>query len=137
MTAAHGGEQIAEIIVAVIKEYECVEKLGVFIGDNVDSNDTAWRETLYQLHPGRDPQASRSRCLGHIINLAAKAFLFGKNIEAFEATVDAVNDFTSRESEIMKRAQDAWRKKGPLGKIHNITTYIRCSSQRREAFKGR
>jgi len=26
------------------------------------------------------------RCLGHIINLAAKAFLFGKKADAFEDT---------------------------------------------------
>jgi hypothetical protein len=34
----------------------------------------------------------------------------------------------------MKKAQDAWRKKGPIGKMHNIITWIRCTSQRREAF---
>jgi hypothetical protein len=35
----------------------------------------------------------------------------------------------------MKKAQDAWRKKGPAGKMHNIVTYIRSSPQRKEAFK--
>ena len=135
MMAAHGGEQIAEIIIPVLQEFNIVEKLGVFIGDNVDVNDVAWKEVLRQLHPGRDPKASRSRCLGYIINLAAKAFLLGKNTEAFEATVDAVRDSTSRDSEVMKKAQDAWRKKGPIGKMHNIITYIRCTPQRREVFK--
>jgi hypothetical protein len=35
----------------------------------------------------------------------------------------------------MKKAQDAWRKKGPAGKMHNIVTYVRSSPQRKEAFK--
>ena len=95
----------------------------------MDSNNAAQREVLKVLHPERNPKASRSYCLGHIINLAAKAFLLGKNIEVFEATVNAINDLTPRDSEIMKKAQDAWRKKGPAGKMHNIVTYVRSSPQ--------
>ena len=94
MMGAHGGEQIAEILVEVIKEYGFEARLGVYVGDNADLNDTAWKATLRILHPERDSKASRSRCLGHIINLAAKAFIFGKNVEAFEAVVDSVNDST-------------------------------------------
>jgi hypothetical protein len=90
----------------------------------VDLNDAVWREVLKVLHPERNPKASWSRCLGYIINLAAKAFLLGKNIEAFKATVNAINDLTPQDSEIIKKAQDAWRKKGPAGKIHNIVTYV-------------
>ena len=87
---AHGGEQIAEHLVSVIKQYGFTHRLGVFIGDNVDSNDVAWRETLRQLDPRRNLVTSRSRCLGHIINLAAKSFIFGKSVSAFEAIVDSV-----------------------------------------------
>ena len=94
MTGAHKGEQIAEVIIEVVRDFDFVKKLGVYVGDNADSNDTAWRATLAELHPDRDPKASRSRCLGHIINLAAKAFIFGKNIDAFEAVVDSVTDTT-------------------------------------------
>jgi hypothetical protein len=135
MTGAHGGEQIAEIIVSVVIEYDFAERLGVYIGDNAESNDTAWKATLNILHPERDPKASRSRCLGHIINLAAKAFIFGKNVEAFEAAVDLVHDSTPWDSQAMRTAQNEWRKRGALGKIHNIIVFIRISSQRREAFK--
>lgn len=132
---AHSGEQIAQHIVEVVESYGFTYKLGVFVGDNAETNDVAWRETLRQLHPERDPVTSRSRCLGHIINLAAKAFLFGKNTEAFDAVTDLVNDSTPQESDIMKKAQAEWRKKGPIGKLHNIVIYIRASAQRREAFK--
>jgi hypothetical protein len=135
MRAAHGGKQIAEVIINVLQSYDITHKLGVFVADNADSNDTAWKEVLHILHPQRDPLASRSRCLGHIINLAAKAFLFGKNTEAFESSVNLVNDLTPQESEVMRRAQQAWRKQGPIGKMHNIITFIRASSQRKELFK--
>ena len=33
----------------------------------------------------------RSRCLGHIINLATKVFLFGKETAAFEEAVKSVD----------------------------------------------
>ena len=41
MRAAHGGEQIAEVIIDTLKEYNIVKQLGVFVADNADSNDTA------------------------------------------------------------------------------------------------
>jgi hypothetical protein len=94
MTGAHGGDQITEIIIGVVTEYDFTERLGVYIGDNAELNDSVWRITLNVLHPERDPKASRSRCLGHIINLAAKAFIFGDNVNAFEAIVDIVTDLT-------------------------------------------
>ena len=135
MTGAHSGEQIAEILIEVITKYEFANNLGVYIGDNVDSNDNAWKATLAVLHPDRDPKASRSRYLGHIINLAAKAFIFGKNVDAFEAVVDGVNDAAPWGSPAMRAAQIEWRRKGALGKLHNIVVFIRISPQRREAFK--
>ena len=131
---AHGGEQIAEHIVAVIKQYGFAHRLGVFIGDNVKSNDIAWSCVLHQLEPQRDPMTSRSRCLGHIINLAAKAFIFGKSVSAFEAIVDSVDESSSRDSDATKLAQQEWRKKGPVGKLHNVIVFIRASAQRREEF---
>ena len=135
MTGAHGGDQIAKIIVEVVLEFGFSKQLGVYVGDNADSNDTAWKAVLSVLHPDRDPKASRSRCLGHIINLAAKAFIFGKNVAAFEAVVDAVNDATPQDSPAMRAAQNEWRKRGALGKLHNVVVFIRVSPQRREAFK--
>jgi hypothetical protein len=47
-----------------------------------------------------DPATSRSRCLGYIINLAAKAFILGKNTDSFKVTEDAIKDLTSRESRL-------------------------------------
>ena len=38
MIGAHSGEQIAEILIEVVTDYEFVRNLGVYIGDNADSN---------------------------------------------------------------------------------------------------
>jgi hypothetical protein len=136
MRYAHSGEQIGLTVLEVLKDYSISkDRLGVFIADNAESNDVAWRHLLSEFDPQKDATASRSRCLGHIINLAAKAFIFGSDIEAFEGTVDAVDDMTPLDSDVMRQAQDAWRKKGPIGKVHNVIVFIRSSPQRKEAFK--
>ena len=49
--------------------------------------------------------------------------------------VDAVNDAIPQDSPAMRAAQNEWRKRGALGKLHNVVVFIRVSPQRREAFK--
>jgi hypothetical protein len=87
-----------------------MDRLSVFITDNAELNDTAIREILYQLRPELQPKARRSRCLGHIINLAAKAFLFGISTKAFKAAISVINeDKAPVDSDAIKEAQKAWR----------------------------
>jgi hypothetical protein len=62
--------------------------------------------------------------LGHIINLAAQAFLFGKNIEAFED-----GDLADLET-----VYHLWQQAGPVGQIHYLVAFIRSTSQRRQDF---
>src|ERR1700722_4407404 len=70
----------------------------------------------------------RLRCLGHIINLAAKSFFFSANSDIFEKEIDRAQ----LEEEQVER--NLWRKRGPVGKLHNVVQYIRDSPQRREEF---
>ena len=136
LTGPHGGEDIAKVIIPTLQEYKVVDRLGVFIADNAESNDTAIREILHQLRPELQPKARRSRCLGHIINLAAKAFLFGTSTKAFEAATSVINeDKAPVDSDAIKEAQKAWRNQGAIGKLHNLIIFIRGSPQRREVFK--
>ena len=134
MSARHTGEEIAAVIIPVLREYGITEKLGVFVCDNVDSNDRAIHCILDDLGIDDFIENRRSRCLGHIINLVAKAFIFGRNTEAFEALASAVKESTPYDSEIMRQSQRAWRTKGPIGRLHNIIVFIRSSPQRRAAF---
>ena len=135
MRYRHRGEDIAEVLIQVILDYS-LERLGVFIADNVESNDTAIKHTLAVIEPQEyDWGARRSRCIGHIINLAAKAFLFGQDIDAFEFDVGSDSKSVSFNLEQLKRSQSLWRRRGPVGKLHNVIVFIRSSPQRKEAFK--
>ena len=103
MRAAHAGGEVAEVMMGVLKPYRIARNLGVFVADNTETNNVAWKAVLAELHHVRDPKASRSRCLGRILNLAAEAFLFGDNTEAFEASIDLVSDSTPQDSNIMRK----------------------------------
>jgi hypothetical protein len=106
------------------------KQLGFFIADNASVNDVAIRLILAHLRPDlKNPDSRRVRCLGHIINLVAKAFLFGKDADAFEE-----DSQTKKERSKLEAVRELWRKKGPLGKFHNTISFIRKNPQRREAF---
>lgn len=106
---------------------------------------TAWRprtltldnKALREKHDIHyDAKHHRLRCNGHTINLAAHAFMFPK-IAPNEAPTknqtkrDNANEYVKpSDVEILK-----WRKAGPLGKLHNIVVFIRCSPQRIQRFK--
>jgi hypothetical protein len=102
--------------------------------DNADSNDTCLEHLIREMVPNatdEDIDERRLRCWGHILNLVAKAFLFGTDADAFELE-DEANATPERAQEQLK----AWRKKGPVGKLHNIVVFIRASTQRKELFKN-
>ena len=129
----HSGENIAESILQIIKEYQFAPKLGYFQADNAGDNDTCVQAVFRALSPEIDPEHRRLRCWGHVINLAAKAFLSGTDLDAFE-----LDNSDSEEEKIGLRHEKeqliAWRKKGCVGKLHNLITWIRRSPQRRQAF---
>lgn len=62
---------------------------------------------------GLDPSKRRIRCFGHVLNLVVKALLSGHKTEAFEADIDG-------ESGLDAAQHEAWRKKGPIGKLHRL-----------------
>jgi hypothetical protein len=128
---AHTGENITEAVIPVLVEMGIISKLGYFIADNDGRNDTCIRAILRKHRPDiKDPDSRRVRCLGHIINLTAKAFLFGKNADAFEDSTD-----TARKNGHLDVLREEWRKQGPMGKLHNTVKFIRYTPQRREIFK--
>lgn len=129
---SHSGENTAEAIIPVLVEMGVVSKLGFFIADNATVNDVTISLIFQKLRPDiSQPSHRRVRCLGHIINLAAQAFLFGGDRQAFEEVQLINKDPIS----IIEAELAFWRKKGPLGKLHNIVTFIRRTPQRRESFQ--
>lgn len=102
----HSGKNQAKAIITVIDEYALKEKLGYFITDNASSNDICVAEIIYLIQPDLDLGERRLRCMGHIINLIAKAFIFGNKSETFEADIaiaENINDFEA--------AMKLWRKR--------------------------
>ena len=135
---AHDGENLAEYLIELIQELGIEDKIGVFVGDNAGNIDTAVAAVVRQFRPSEvSVNARRSRCLGHIINLAAKAFIFGSDVEAFEddiAMIASDSRLGIGETDLI-REQQKWRSRGPVGKLHNIVVYIRATTQRRQAFE--
>lgn len=125
---AHTGGNQAIIIVEILHEYEIASKIRYFMCDNASSNDTCVDTVLCAISPQlsiTQRKARRLRCLGHVVNLCARALLIGKESKK---TLRRLEGVTGKESEGM------WRARGPVGKLHNIIKYIRSTPQRREQF---
>ena len=129
MHGDHSGKNQAKAILPVLDEYLLKAKLGYFITDNASSNDTCITEIIDLIRPDLDAKERRLRCIGHIINLIAKAFIFGNKSESFEADV-AIAESTND----LEIAMKLWRKQGVIGKLHNLIRFIRASPQREALF---
>ncbi|RYP07091.1 hypothetical protein DL764_002723 [Monosporascus ibericus] len=112
--------QLSAKILDVIDTYGIREKIGYFTLDNAKNNDTAMEVIGGKL--GFNGAYRRGRCVGHTLNLSAKALLFGHDIEAFEACIYGEEALTTAEHEL-------WHKKGPVGKLHNLVVIIHRSDK--------
>ncbi|EGU88459.1 hypothetical protein HZS61_008437 [Fusarium oxysporum f. sp. conglutinans] len=114
-----------------IDEWGFASKLGYSVMDNAGNNDTMMRSLslglLRRYDIQYDPKVHRLRCQGQIINLAAKTFLFVTDNEKLERDDSDLHNVTLKHIE-------AWRKKGPLGRLHNFVVYIQRSVQRSQKF---
>ena len=125
----HSGENMAESLLTVITDYEISTRIGVFVSDNVSLNNVITRIILSRLEINNN-SSHRARCLGHIINLAAQAFLSGTD----EASVQAEQSSSQQVSHLEAQLR-FWRQKGAKGKFHNTCCFIRKTPQRRESFQ--
>ncbi|KAI8416773.1 hypothetical protein FOFC_03106 [Fusarium oxysporum] len=127
------GENLAETLFEIVQLWDIRGQVGTVISDNVTTNDTCLSYFYRQLDPSIRPadiKARRMRCYGHVLNLVARAFLFGKDAESFELESD-INGMRGLQEQDLRH----WRSKGPIGKLHNIVKFIRSSPQRSEYFK--
>lgn len=111
----HMGTRIADEVCKILEAFGVEDKVGYAVLDNASNNDTAMEAVGGQL--GFLGHSRRCRCIGHTINLAAKALLFGHNPDAFEELLSGERAFTKDEYAI-------WRDKGPVGKLHNMVVDI-------------
>ncbi|KAJ3454624.1 hypothetical protein MRS44_013224 [Fusarium solani] len=116
----HFGHNIAAEILDVLDAYGIQDKIGYFTLDNAESNDKAMEIIGGELRFVGSTR--RGRCFGHTLNLSAKALLFGHNVEAFEEQL-------SGEAALSEAEHTLWRRKGPVGKLHNLVVDVRRSDQ--------
>jgi hypothetical protein len=124
---------MAALLLKVFREYKIGSRIGFFITDNASSNDVCIDLVLRKLYPRMNEQQRcrrRLRCIGHVVNLAAQAFLFGKQSQE---TLDEL-DLAYRQHDFEAIAK-VWRKQGVLGRLHNIVRYIRMTPQRRAEWR--
>jgi|SRR6266536_525186 len=84
LKGTYSKENIVEIMRTLIYEYEIENRIGYFVLDNINSNNTCVRELLSYIKPNISLKHRRLRCFGHIINLAVKTFLWGSDSESFK-----------------------------------------------------
>lgn len=123
----HSGENMAEAIMEFIREYGIASKVGYFVMDNASNMNTMIDQISDDLEREfkvyYDPLPHRLRCLGHIINLAVMEFLIGKR----PLTTSAYLGPSIEQIE-------QWRKRGAIGKLHNIVMYVTWTPQRLRTF---
>ena len=130
---SHTGENLAATLLNLFNEYDIQTRIGFIMADNASNNDTCVDILFQELFPSmtaKQRKKRRLRCAGHIINLCAHAFLMGKDAEKITKEMNCA----LREGDL-KKVGELWRKRGALGRLHNVIRYIRGSPQRREFFR--
>jgi hypothetical protein len=124
MYGSHSAESMARTLTTLMTHFQLQQCFGYAITDNASENLACLDLLAGELNV--DISKRHVRCIGHIVNLVAHQVLFGSDIEAFEKELKNV---TAEEVALQE-----WRKKGPIGKLHNVIRYILHSSKRQEAF---
>lgn len=143
---SHTGTNIGDHLFDVLGDYKIRSKVSFFAADNATNNDTALKH--FSNRVTLDPVKQRLRCAGHVLNLVCKAILYGVDedcvIETLLSLQDGSHTFTavSAFEETINTADKqaklrAWRKKGPIGKLHNLVLHIKDNSSRRELFEAK
>jgi len=90
-----------------------------------------------------NPDEHYIRCVGHVINLAVKALLYGAHNEddilLAAKDIDANSSTTNSKSQSLreeKEKQQQWRKQGPVGQLQNVITAIKLTPQHRDEFRS-
>jgi hypothetical protein len=129
----HSGENMQQAVMDVLEDLHIPSKIGYFMLDNATTNDKCVNLLADRVFPPEQAYFNkfrRLRCIGHVLNLVVKGLLFGKDAAAFETEVQTVHELQQEEREL-----ELWRKRGPIGKLHNVVVFIRRSPQRIEEFK--
>jgi hypothetical protein len=125
MRGTHTAVNLAAQLSTLVRHFNIENRFGYAVTDNASEN----RACLNLLADELAFNAGKRHmlCVGHIINLVAHKVLFGSDAEAFE--LELQSKVTAEAVELA-----SWRRKGPIGKLHNLIRYIMFNSTRQEAF---
>lgn len=99
----HAGQDLAEVVKSVLNGWGIADKWGVAVADNASNNDTCIEALVTQLCPRESVESKRGRCLAHIINLGAQAFIYSRNKEGFVVEGEGVANLTRRDDKAAQR----------------------------------
>ncbi|KAF9871170.1 transposase-like protein [Colletotrichum karsti] len=129
----HSGRSLSQTLIDVVDRYDLRARVGVTVSDNATNNDTCLQAFYQTISPEMmvdDVKARRMRCYGHMLNLAARAFLFGADKETLEAESDFFRLCDRYDDDL-----ELWRRLGPVGRLRNIVKFVRSSPQRTERYR--
>jgi len=129
LKGAHCGVNIGNILITVLKAYALQTCLGFCVTDNAGDNDTSMVSVqvyLSSLGITWIAEDHRLRCLGHVINLIANAFIANKTLKvrAPPRPKGAPKPLKPK----VERPIDC------ITKIHEIVKYISAPGQRQDEF---
>jgi hypothetical protein len=91
--------------------------------DNTSNNNITLIELSKSI--GFDLKAKRLRYIRHILNLIAKAYLYGQDVSDFEQQFNEKG---------LKGRRELWRSRGELRKLYNLMAHVMASGKRLELF---
>ena len=108
-----------EVIIAVVKTYKIINKIGYFVLNNARSNNTYISAIIKWLNIKDTKEYHRLCYFSHVLNLLVKVILFGENPKVFKKDITTTAILKDK-----KAVLQYWRSKGTLGKLYNIINYI-------------
>jgi hypothetical protein len=138
---SHTGDNIAASLEQLIIDFQLGSSIGFFIADSASNNDKAVE--LLSRNFEVNAQRQRLRCTAHIINIVCQAILLGTDVDCVK---DALKDDYDEDAAIEQFTKDvtseqkalaAWRKKGAVGKLHNLVFHVKGSPARRLFFESK
>jgi len=92
----HSRENQTKLLMEIFKEFELTDRLGYFVSNNIIINDSCIDIffKIFKSDFSADERTHRRlRYYGHILNLAANAYLWGKNSSSFDRELVINNIF--------------------------------------------
>lgn len=127
-------DNITEDLRGIIGEWELENQIGCLVSDHASKNDIYTKDLYLGLNPAFGEQGALDRrlhCYGQIFNEVSRAILYGDDFEAFENASKRLDC-----GDISDDYLNHWRRRGPIGRLHNLVRWVRSSPQRGKLFKA-